>query len=312
MGVTVSAWDELTFVSCKRPGIWLSSVADDAAHTSPLLSSRCGQQVAHPHQVVPRQCKGEHPLDSGYSAVTRLAQPCDGLEPAEDLFDPFALGLTDGIAGVAGGAGIDSAVGLARDVRCDLMVTQFLNELLAVIALIRTQGHSAPARNLFHQAERGLRLGPTGRLVDATSHRQPLAIVHQHVPGIAELGLLARSLARQPSFGVGGRLMGIVGAPLAVKVDAGVVGIVILRGLGLGIILGLEALVPGPRLDQGAVNRKVLVAEQPLGAGLFDHRREKTVCDPPLSSRSRFLLNVVASHTGSSMLSPTNQRNRKL
>src|SRR6516165_1715463 len=98
-------------------------------------------------------------FDSSYSAMTRLAQSRHGLEPAEDLFDPFALVLTDRVAGMTGGAGIDSAVGFARDVRGDLMVTQFLNELLAVITLVRTQGHTAGARDLFHQLERGLWFG---------------------------------------------------------------------------------------------------------------------------------------------------------
>src|SRR5215467_6944216 len=94
--------------------------------------------------------------------------------------------------------------------------------------------------------------------------------------GVAQLGLLARSLARQPGLRISRRLMGIVAAPLTVKVDARVAGVVIVRGLLLRLILGLEALVPGPRLDQRAVDREVLIAEQPLVAGLFDHRREKT------------------------------------
>jgi hypothetical protein len=46
------------------------------------------------------------------------------------------------------------------------------------------------------------------------------------VAGVAELGLLARALADQAGLGIGGRLVGDVAAPLAVKVDAGIARIV--------------------------------------------------------------------------------------
>jgi hypothetical protein len=79
-----------------------------------------GPQVADSHQVVNRQRKGEHPADPRDAAMASLAQASNGLEPTEDLFDPFALALTNRVAGMARGACVDSAVGLARDVRRDL------------------------------------------------------------------------------------------------------------------------------------------------------------------------------------------------
>jgi hypothetical protein len=82
-------------------------------HTSLAVSCGSRQQGAHAHQVVDRQGEGEHPLDSSHSAVTRLAQPRDGLEPTEDLFYPFALVLTYRVAGMAGGPCIDNAGRLA-------------------------------------------------------------------------------------------------------------------------------------------------------------------------------------------------------
>jgi hypothetical protein len=54
--------------------------------------------------------------------------------------------------------------------------------------------------------------------------------------------------------------MGIVLALLAMEVGA----VVVLVG-----ILGLEALVRGPRLDQRAVDREVLVRQQRFDLGLF-------------------------------------------
>ena len=96
LGFRFSNLGDGDFVSRKPPAACCFA---DTGHTSLAVSCGSGQQVAHSHQVVDRQGEGEHPLDSSHSAVTGLAQTGDGLEPAEDLFDPFALLLTDGVAG---------------------------------------------------------------------------------------------------------------------------------------------------------------------------------------------------------------------
>src|SRR5690242_11095929 len=79
-------------------------------------SCGCEEQVAHPDQVVDGQRKGEHPINLGDATMTSFAQAPDGLEPAVDLFDSFALLLTNGVARMAGGARIDDGGRLARDV----------------------------------------------------------------------------------------------------------------------------------------------------------------------------------------------------
>ena len=56
--------------------------------------------------------------------MTSLAQPADGLEPAEDLFYPFAPPLAEQISRVARAAAVDRAVGLLRDVRSNAMLAQ--------------------------------------------------------------------------------------------------------------------------------------------------------------------------------------------
>ena len=72
------------------------------------------QEVAHPHQVVGSGCEGKHPTDPVDTPMPGLAQAGDGLDPAEDLFHPFALDLTDGIARMASGAAVDGAVDFLR------------------------------------------------------------------------------------------------------------------------------------------------------------------------------------------------------
>jgi len=68
----------------------------------------------------------------------------------------------------------------------------------------------APARNLLHHSERRLRFGASGGLRNTRVDREPVAILHQHVSGVAELGFLA-TLAGQQRLRIGSGLVGIVG-----------------------------------------------------------------------------------------------------
>jgi hypothetical protein len=62
------------------------------------LLPACGdsgrREVAHPKQIVGGEGQSEYPIDSQESAMTGLAQPGDGLEPAKDFFHEFAFLLT--------------------------------------------------------------------------------------------------------------------------------------------------------------------------------------------------------------------------
>ena len=72
--------------------------------------------------------------------------------------------------------------------------------------------------------------------------------------------------------------------------------------------LGAKALMRGPRFDQRAVHRKMLVRQQRLDLGMVQELAMNFSNTSPCCSRSRFLVKVVTSHTGSSGDSPTNQR----
>src|SRR5271165_2583825 len=109
-----STGGESDYFGGKRPIIQDWSVAKAAGRSSASGSCGCGQQVAHSHQIVSGQRKGEHPAHSRQAAMASLAQPTHGLEPAEDLLHPFAFLLTNRVARLAGGAVVDSAALLAR------------------------------------------------------------------------------------------------------------------------------------------------------------------------------------------------------
>src|SRR5271167_2880089 len=130
----------------------------------------------------------------------------------------------------------------------NLVVAQLLNKLLAVVSFVATQGYPVLTCNLFHHRQRGLRLCPALRQVHTAIDCETIAVLHQYMASVAELRLLARSLARQPGFGIGGRLVGCVGALLAMKVNRRIARVV--RGLPVRAVLALEALVAGPRLNQ--------------------------------------------------------------
>src|SRR6266566_1714470 len=145
-----------------------------------------------------------------------------------------------------------------------LVVAQLLYKLFAVIAFVGTECDPPLARNFLYHCYRGSRLGPAIGLGHLAIDRDTVAVLHQHMTRIAELGFLARTLACQPGLRVGGRLMGPVAASLAVKINRGVARVI---GRSLtSTVLALEALVTGPRLDQRAVDGKVFSRQQAVVA----------------------------------------------
>ena len=242
-------------------------VAGAAGRSCPGDSCWCERQVAHSDQVIGRQCEAEHPADSRNPAMASLTQPAHGLEPAKDLFHLFALALTNRIAPMPGGALVDDTGLLAREMRSYSMVAQFLNQFFAVVTFVGAQRDSLPAWNLLYHRQRRLRFSASGSSGYAAVDRQPVAILHQHMAGVTELGLFAFPLARHEGLRIGSGLVGIVAAPFAMKVHARIARIVG-RGLGVRVVFALKALLPCPRLDQGAVDREVLIREQTTLAGL--------------------------------------------
>src|SRR6266705_2410932 len=66
-----------------------------------------GHQLPHSYQVVSRSGEDKDPVHPRGAAMAQFAQQAHRLQPAEDLFDPFALLLTNLITAVTGGATIN-------------------------------------------------------------------------------------------------------------------------------------------------------------------------------------------------------------
>jgi len=72
-----------------------------AWHCSFDDSCWCEGEIAHSDQVIGRQSEAGYLIDSRHRAMTRVSQAADRFEPAEDLFDPFALTLIERVPSMA-------------------------------------------------------------------------------------------------------------------------------------------------------------------------------------------------------------------
>lgn len=143
------------------------------------------------------------------------------------------------------------------------MIAHFLNQSLAVVAFVAAEGDPIPARNLLYHRERRLSFGAPGSLRHAAVYRQSIAILHQHVARVTKFGFLAEPLAGQARLRVGGRLVSFIAALLAVKVYTRNARIIVgRRSLRRFTVFAFETLLPGPRFNQSAVNREVLIGKR--------------------------------------------------
>src|SRR5467141_4490910 len=72
-----------------------------------------GHQLPDSYQVVSGGGEDEDPVDAFGAAMAQFAQQADRLQPTKDLFDPFALLLTDLITAVTGGATINGRAAIS-------------------------------------------------------------------------------------------------------------------------------------------------------------------------------------------------------
>src|SRR3954463_12689954 len=163
---------------------------------------------------------GELPANAIEAAMPGLAQPGGGLCPAEGLLDALSDDLADLVAGMAGRASVDGgALDLSRDVRGDVEGAKLSDEVLGVVALVGPQRDAARSIGAgFDHVEGRDALGVAVRHGQAGVDHQPVAVLHQGMADEAELRLTARALAVEPGIRVGGALMSVVGAALAVEI----------------------------------------------------------------------------------------------
>src|SRR5215213_5833792 len=219
-----------------------------------------------------------------------FAQAGGGLGPAEGLLDPFPDDLADFVAGVSGGASIDGrAPGLGGHVRGNVDRAQLVDEVLGVIPLVgaeRDAPRSVSAR--LDHVERGDALGVAVGLGEAGVHDQAMPVLHERMAHEAQPGFAAQSLAIEPRVGIGGTLMGLVGAVLAVEVALAVApGGSPEPSFGRKLFIEAQASISVPSTLPCSVDSRRFTR------GWASTAARNLCATSPASSRSRFLPKVV-------------------
>src|SRR3974390_1772486 len=174
----------------------------------------CNQYLRNAHEIVGGSGQDKEPLDQHPSAMARLAQTADGLDPAEGFRDPLSLDRADAIAGMAGRAGIDrrATVGIVlRNVRRAAVLAASGPELSCIVVLVAANRAAGFGIVLDH-VERGLALCRAVRLGHPSIDDEPIAVLRHQMSHVTELGFLAPTLAEDPSIWIGGRGMRVVRA----------------------------------------------------------------------------------------------------
>ncbi len=131
----------------------------------------------------------------------------------------------DGIAGMASGAAINGRApvrGVLRHMRRDVDLAQFGNEADHVVSLVRAQRDTVAPLQAFQHSQRRLPLGSAGGVGQQGIDDQAVAVLHQQMAHVAELGGLTLRLLIQPGIGIGGRSVGVVAAFLPAEIALGI------------------------------------------------------------------------------------------
>ncbi len=238
------------------------------SHGSRMMRVPPAADAAHAHQVVGGKAQQGLARELGLADQLGLGQTTHRLDPAKGLLDALAHLQTGLVTLVALDAAIDGRVlVLGRHVWRDLELSAALDEGLAVVAFVGTdRGPLVPVAPAPQHGQRRFALASAIGVCDLHIHDQPVAVLHEDVPHVAQAGLVTRALLEQPCIGVRGALVGVVAALLPFEVHLGVAS----GRRAAVIVFALEALVRGPGFDERAVHAEVLVAGKPppLGAEL--------------------------------------------
>jgi hypothetical protein len=246
-----------------------SLISRQSTNLSRAFRSRRACQIPNPNQVVHGQGKGEHPAHAPHAAMARLTKQADGLGPAEDLFHPFALLLTDRIAGMARRPLIDGTAtvgGVLGHVRRDLLRAQGGDEA----------GRSYPLSAPSVAPAGRFRAMATARLLRAK--RASGSVVE---PWVA----LKRRSPWKSTVGLPGS-----------------------RGGGRGVSFRRKLFSPAHASIKVPSTVKCSADNRCRVWAWATTRSKKARAILPASNRSRFFVNTVASQIASSMVKPTNTR----
>src|ERR1035437_8368924 len=147
-----------------------------------------------------------------------LAESTDGFDPTEDLLDSLPLSLPAGVLQAAAwffGRWRCCALRAGSALRGESppLPGAYPRNLVCHSSCLRPTSPSA-CRHVQRRIPLGRSLGPREPCV----HHQPVAVFHQYVAQIAELGFRSPRLPAQHRFRIAGGLMRLIAALFPVKV----------------------------------------------------------------------------------------------
>ncbi len=283
-------------------------------HVNPDLQRRnCGRQVSHAHQIVGRASEGEDPIYFADPAMAHFPHQRNRLQPAKAFFDPLPLPLADGVTRVPRRAPINRARRLAAHGSAPRAAPHAdcgtRPQTRACQTLCRHPPSPTSFRESFQQHQSRISFRRSVGLENSRLHDQSVAVLHQKIPAVTQLGLFAVAFARQQRLGITLRCRRLIRPLLTAKVYGGLPGS---SGGGSLPLLRLKTLGTRPRFHQRAIHREMLVGRQTFRPRLLHHPRQKLFRYIGLQQAVAILGEPVASQTSSSAFSPTNQRNSRL
>src|SRR5439155_17065273 len=123
------------------------------------------------------------------------------------FLDALAESLTHGVAGMPRGPGVESGDVLLRHVRRHFERPQAFDEVSIIVVLVGAERSPAAARDLLGHRPSGFPFRPSRRLGEPAVHYEPMAILDEHVPEVAELRLVPLRLFEEKRVELGDRGM---------------------------------------------------------------------------------------------------------
>ena len=213
------------------------------------------------------------------------------------------------------GASASTSV-LRGHMRHNLAQMTCFDEVMRVAGLVGTSRLRPPVRHRIEHGQRSGTLTATVSMGDHCADHQAGAILHQHMPLIAEDRRSVVALAVPPGIRIRRAGVRVVGPRLPLPIRLRVAARS-RRRLIVTAVLGFETLLACPGLNQRAIDTEVVPREQPAAIGLTHDFGEEGFYDRMFQKPVAILREhrvvphrIVNGH--SDVAIPTNQRNNKL
>src|SRR5712692_6490360 len=159
-----------------------------------------------------------------------------------------------------------------RHMWSDVHPAKLSDQFLRVVVLVPSQRHAFSAGEGLRHEHRSISFRSAIGLGQKSLHQKPVAVLHQYMSQVAQLGFAAFGLLEQPGIRIRRGSMGLVLPLFPVKIDLSSRA----RWVALAV-LPPETLLTRPSLDQSPVHREMFFRHVRLRT--FQHPLENPLRD---------------------------------